>query len=78
MTLRVITTIIILLFALRAFYGGGPTTVSPSLFGFFFLGLAALVWFPWKPMSEGLDQQGVLDAVSRNWMRLRERKRNSR
>ena len=51
--------------------------VAPNPFGFLFLGLAALVWFAWKPMSAGLDQQGIFDAMSRNWMGLRDRKRSS-
>lgn len=57
MTLRVITTIIILLFAIGALCSGGPAKVSPTPFGFFFLGLATLVWFSWKPASAGLDQR---------------------
>jgi hypothetical protein len=77
MILRLVTTIFFLLFAIGAFCGAGPTRVSPSPFGFLFLGLAALVWFAWKPISAGLDQQGVFDAMTRNWMGLRGRKSGS-
>jgi hypothetical protein len=70
-------TIFFVVFAIGAFCGAGPTRVSPNPFGFLFLGLAVLVWFAWKPMSAGLDQQGVFDAMSRNWMGLRDRKRGS-
>jgi hypothetical protein len=64
-------------FAIGAFCGAGPARVSPNPFGFLFLGLAALVWFAWKPMSAGLDQQGIFDAMSRNWMGLRDCKSGS-
>lgn len=73
MILRLVTTIFFLLFAIGAFCGAGPTRVSPNPFGLLFLGLAALVWFAWKPISAGLDQH---DAMSRNWM-LRDRRNGS-
>lgn len=77
MILRLVTTIFFLLFAIGAFCGAGPTRVSPNPFGLLFLGLAALVWFAWKPISAGLDQQqGIFDAMSRNWM-LRDRRNGS-
>jgi hypothetical protein len=28
----------------------------------------AFVWFAWKAISAGLDQQGVFDGMSRNWL----------
>jgi hypothetical protein len=77
MILRIATTIFFVVFAIGAFCGAGPTRVSPNPFGFLFLGLAALVWFAWKPMSAGLDQRGIFDAMTRNWMGLRDRKSGS-
>jgi hypothetical protein len=75
MILRVITTIIILLFAIGAFCGAGPTRVGPiNPFGVFFLGLAALVWFAWKPMSAGLDQPGIWDTIIGSRLEAREGK----
>jgi hypothetical protein len=78
MILRVITTLVILLFAIGAFCGAGPTRVGPiNPFGVFFLGLAALVWFAWTPMSAGLDQPGIWDGIIRSYTRSRDRKDSS-
>jgi hypothetical protein len=78
MVLRLVTTIVVLLFAIGAFCGAGPTRVGPvNPFGIFFLGLAALVWFAWKPMSAGFDQPGIWDAITRSWLGSRERKSGS-
>ena len=66
--LRLITTLGLLAFAIGAFCGAGPITGSPiSPFGVFFLFLAALTWFAWKPMARGLGREaGVWDAFGRN------------
>ena len=78
MILILITTIIVLLFAIGAFCGAGPTRVGPvNPFGVFFLGLAALVWFAWKPMSAGLDQQRIWDSIIRRGRGPRQRKTSS-
>jgi hypothetical protein len=69
MILRLIVTLGLIGFAIGAFCGAGPTTSAVSPFGIFFLGLAALVWFAWKPIVGGLSQDaGVWDAFSRNAM----------
>jgi hypothetical protein len=75
---RFLATIVILVFAIGAFCGWGPTRVGPiNPFGVFFLGLAVLVWFAWKPMSAGLDQPGIFDGLTRNWLGWRGRKTGS-
>jgi len=69
MILRLIVTLGLIGFAIGAFCGAGPTTNAVSPFGIFFLGLAALAWFAWKPIVGGLSQDaGVWDAFSRNAM----------
>jgi hypothetical protein len=78
MILRMITTIIILLFAIAAFCGWGPTRVGPvNPIGVFFLGLGVLVWLAWKPISAGLDQPGIWDEITRSWLGSRQRKNSS-
>ena len=64
---RLIATTAALGFAIGAFCGAGPTTVSPSPFGFLFLGIAVLTWFAWKPMSGGSDRPGIWDTIAERW-----------
>lgn len=68
MIIRLIVALGLIAFALGAFLGAGPTQVRPNPFGLFFLGLAALAWFAWKPMMSGFSsrQTGTLDAFTRN------------
>lgn len=78
MILRLIVTLGLLSFAIGAFCGAGPTTSTISPFGIFFLGLAALAWFAWKPIVGGLSQDtGIWDAFSRNAMGRGRRKTSS-
>jgi hypothetical protein len=77
MPARLISTLIALIFAIGAFCGAGPTTVSPSPFGFLFVGIAVLVWFAWKPMTAGFDRPGIWDAITRGWTGWRNDKRES-
>lgn len=78
MVLRLFVTIVLLAFAVGAFFGAGPTTVRPSPFGIFFLGVAILVWFAWKPMRAGLGTRtGIWDAFVQNNVERRERKTSS-
>jgi hypothetical protein len=67
-----------LAFAVGAFCGAGPTTVSPSPFGFFFLGIAVLVWFAWKPMNEGFNRPGIWDSITKSWLGSREADQHSK
>jgi hypothetical protein len=78
MILRLIVTLGLIGFAVGAFCGAGPTSSPVSPFGIFFLGLAALAWFAWKPIAGGLRQDtGVWDAFSRNAMDQERRKTSS-
>ena len=72
MALRLISTLAALAFAVGAFCGAGPTAVSPSPFGFFFVGIAAPIWFAWRPMAGGLDRPGTWDAITKGWLGLPE------
>jgi hypothetical protein len=69
---KLVVTIAALAFAIGAFCGTGPTTISPSPFGFLFLGIAALVWFVWKPTSEGFNRPGIWDSITKGWRGLRD------
>jgi len=71
MIVRLACTLGLLLFAIGAFLGAGPTHAGlMDPFGLFFLGLAVLAWFAWKPMANGLGSDtGVWDAFSRNVLR---------
>ena len=68
MALKVIITVAAVLFAIGGFLGAGPTAGGPlNEFGWLFLGLAALFWFAWKPITRGLSSRtGVMDAFARN------------
>lgn len=77
MAARILCTLGVLAFAIGAFCGAGPTTVSPSPFGILFLGIAALVWFAWRPATRGFDQPGTFDSITRGWAGWREGRHES-
>jgi hypothetical protein len=68
MVARIIATAAALAFAVGAFCGAGPTTISPSPFGFLFIGLAVLIWFAWKPMTNSFDNPGIWDSITKGWL----------
>jgi hypothetical protein len=68
MVFRLTATIAALLFAIGAFWGAGPTKISPNPFGFLFIGIAALIWFAWKPMARGFDRPGIWDEIAKGWL----------
>jgi hypothetical protein len=77
MTFRLILVTAALALAIGGFLGAGPTPASPlNPFGLRFLGLAVLIWLEWEPMKRGLQSRpGPLDAITRNVLGMRERKR---
>jgi hypothetical protein len=68
MVARALATMAALAFAVGAFCGAAPTTVSPNPFGFFFIGIAVLVWFAWKSMTGGFDNPGTWDSITKGWL----------
>ena len=79
MALRIILTVAAVLVAIGGFLGAGPTDGSPfNPFGWLFVGLAALIWFAWNPITGGLrSRTGVMDAFTRNMLGNFERKSGS-
>ena len=79
MVLKVIITVASVLFAIGGFLGAGPTAGGPlNPFGWLFLGLAALFWFAWKPITGGLSSRtGIMDAFARNHLGDHGRKSSS-
>ena len=79
MIARLIATTVILAFAVGAFCGAGPTQAGPiNPFGMFFVGLAVLIWFAWKPLSGGLGSRtGIWDAFGQNMLGPERRRPNS-
>jgi hypothetical protein len=77
MAARLIATIVALAFAIGAFLGASPTTFTPNPFGLLFLGIAALIWFAWRPMSAGFDRPGIWDSITEGWLGRRDGDRSS-
>jgi hypothetical protein len=79
MILRLIVIAVALLLAIGGFLGASPIPGGPlNPFGLLFLGVAALVWFAWKPMKGGLESRpGLLDGVTPNFLGMRNRETSS-
>jgi hypothetical protein len=73
MVTRLVCAIVALLFAFSAFYGVGPTAGGAlNPFGLLFLGIAAFIWFAWRPMTEGFNRLGIWDAITGGWLSSRD------
>ena len=73
---RLACTSVVLLFALGAFDGLGPTAGGlTDLFGILFLVLAAFIWFGWRSINEGFNRPGIWDAITKDWSSSRDGER---
>lgn len=79
MMLRLILVAAAFVLAIGGFLGAGPTPASPlNPFGLLFIGLAALIWFAWGPMTGGLQSRpGLLDGITPNFLVVRGRRTSS-